>query len=137
MTTRASPVDAFDAVMEAARAGIDAPFDRLAEIGGRMLQLRIDGRRRLRLSTPVLLNDGASAVPDVAIAEFNAFHLLAGGYRLLVEERTSSLYVEQALNIRREDADSLRRHAREFVERASACSRWLLDLAATPEPSID
>lgn len=119
---------------------IVAADDYLLEAGGRILQLRLGDDGAMLLSTMIFYNDGkAEHLLAGPIAEFNAFHLFSGGYRLLVDEQRGSLYVEQELAIERFDAAGLRRHLEDFADRATSCARWYLaqvrerDSASTPE----
>lgn len=111
-----------------APSDIVASDDYLLEAGGRIFQLRLGAGGMMLLSTIVFYNNGK--VEDLLaepIAEFNAFHLFSGGYRLLVEEESASLYVEQELAIERFDAPRLLRHLEDFADRAASCTRWYLD----------
>ena len=105
-----------------------AADDYLLNAGGRVVQLRLGDGGTMRLSTMVFYNEGmADRVLAVPIAEFNAFHLFAGGYCLLVDEPSGSLYVEQELAVGRFDAGGLRRHLEDFSTRATSCARWYLE----------
>lgn len=114
---------------EAARPVEDT--DRLLQVGGRIVQVRLDEAGRLHLSTMVFYNDGdPDPVLDAAIAEFNAFHLVAGGYCLMVDERSLSLWVDQAVSVHRFDPDAFLRHLADFADRAATCARWYGRLVA-------
>ncbi|MEI2384474.1 hypothetical protein [Breoghania sp. JC706] len=106
---------------------IEDADDYMLEARGRILQLRLGPEGTMLLSTMVFYNENDEAqVRETAIAEFNAYHLFAGGYCLHVDERSKSLYVEQELMIRRFDAEGLREHMDDFAVRATTCSRWYL-----------
>ncbi len=102
--------------------------DYLLDFDNRIVQLRLGENGTMLASTVVLHNEGiGELVLPGAIAEFNAYHMLAGGYCLIVEARHKSLYVEQELTIGRFDAEGLRQHLLEFTDRAATCTRWYLD----------
>lgn len=101
--------------------------DYLLDVGGRIVQIRLVAEGTMLISTMVFFNEGREEqVLEERIAEFNAFQLLSGGYSLLVEEESLSLYVEQALSAGAFDAASLSTHLADFTDRAVSCSRWYL-----------
>jgi hypothetical protein len=106
-------------------ASADRDTDIVLDIVGRPIQLRLDERGQLHVSTMVFFNDSDSAqILREAIAEFNAVHLFAGGYCLLVNPESGSLYVDQIVSLHRFDGKSLRAFLIDFAHRATGCMRW-------------
>ncbi|MEM5584674.1 hypothetical protein WNZ15_19585 [Roseibium sp. AS2] len=107
---------------------IEAGDDYLLNAQDRILQLRLGMGGAMLLSTMIFYNDGDTVqVLNGPIAEFNAYHLFAGGYCLHVDAASGSVYVEQELTTGRFDAGSLRQHLLDFADRATSCARWYLD----------
>jgi len=101
--------------------------DYLLDVGGRIVQIRLVAEGTMLISTMVFSNESREEnILEKQIAEFNASQLLSGGYALLVEEESGSLYVEQALSVTAFDAASLAAHLADFAARAIGCSRWYL-----------
>ncbi|PTW56637.1 hypothetical protein C8N35_111100 [Breoghania corrubedonensis] len=114
---------------------IEDADDYMLEARGRIVQLRLGREGTMLVSTMVFYNENDDTqVRDTAIAEFNAYHLFAGGYCLHVDERSQSLYVEQELTVSRFDADGLRDHMEDFAVRATNCARWYLKELAASDP---
>lgn len=99
--------------------------DLTLDVIGRPVQVRLDERGLLHVSTAVFLNDGdAAQVLCESIAEFNAVHLFAGGYCLLVQPESGSLYVDQIVSPQRFDRKSFQAFLIDFAHRATGCMRW-------------
>jgi hypothetical protein len=87
--------------------------------------------------------DGEDLIHEL-IAEFNAYHFLRGGYCLLVDDETQSLYVAQRRPLDSLTGDALAAAVADFAARAQSCTRWYLKetrdrMAAfeAPSPAAD
>jgi hypothetical protein len=86
----------------------------------------------------IFYNDGdAGGVLAEPIAEFNAFHLFAGGYCLLVDDQSLSIYVDQTLSVQRFDVAAFSAHLADFADRAVSCARWYGAEVAESEAAME
>ena len=106
----------------------DIGDDIIVEAYGKVVQLRLLENGKLMISTIVYFNmSDDEYVDNRNIAEFNAYHLFRGGYRLMVEPTTSSVYVEEGATIRGQNAESLSARLADFVSRSISCTRWYIE----------
>lgn len=93
---------------------------------GRMIQARLFPERDLAAcSTLVRYNEGwDEPVLFRTVAEFNAYHLFHGGYCLVADEDSGSLYVNQNRRLSTLDAAKFSSWLEDFGHRAGACARW-------------
>lgn len=106
----------------------DIGDDIIIEAHGKIVQLRLVEKRKILLSTIVYFNMmGEEYVESNIISEFNARHLFRGGYRLMVEPTTFSIYVEESLNIYNFDCEKLSIKLYDFVKRSISCTKWYIE----------
>lgn len=103
--------------------------DCLLDIAARTFHLGLtpDGGS-VAISTVVYLADGdpEQVLPDL-IAEFNAFYLFRGGYRLSVDPATQSLYVSVNKSLAGLEGEDLDAFFDDLIERCAACTAWYMD----------
>lgn len=114
----------------------DIGDDIIIEAQGKIVQLRLIDDGNVLISTIVYFNMmGEEYVDNSAISEFNSHFLFQGGYRLMIEPTTLSLYVEECLNVRRYDAASLSNELYDFVKRSVSCTKWYIKTLKADEIS--
>jgi len=102
---------------------------------GNQLMLELDGRRvhlgflpereEIVVSTMVYFAvDEPENIRPEAIAQFNAYHLFHGGYRLAVDQSSQCLYVSQNKPLARAEAAGLDALLGDFIGRCASCTRW-------------
>lgn len=105
----------------------DIGDDIIIEAQGKIVQLRLVEGSTLLISTVIYFNMiGEEDVDAKLISEFNAYNMLDGGYRIMVEPETLSLYVEEGVCVDNYDADALSTKLYDFVKRSVACTRWYM-----------
>ena len=75
----------------------------------RVFHVGLDAKRQeITLSTPVFFTDEAAAKACVdLVADFNAYHLFHGGYRLRIDPGTHYVYASQTKSLARAQASGL------------------------------
>lgn len=102
---------------------------------GNQLMLEIDGRRvhlgflpereEIAFSTMVYFAvDEPENVRPESIAQFNAYHLFHGGYRLAFDQPSQCLYVSQSKPLANAEAAGLTAVLEDFIGRCANCTRW-------------
>jgi hypothetical protein len=85
-------------------------------------------RQEIVISTPVYFSfmDGAELPPDI-VADFNAYHLLHGGYRLGADPVTHHLYVSQSKSLNGLEHTGLAQFLEDFAARCASCTQWCME----------
>jgi hypothetical protein len=88
------------------------------------------------ISTPVyFVTDPERQIRWSAIADFNAIHLLEGGYRLSLEGDTT-LVVSQTKTLSQLEAIGMGAYLEDFVARCGTCSCWYIDQVESSVPRV-
>jgi hypothetical protein len=118
-----------DALGAEAPAQTPSKDEVLLRLGDRDLFVGLDSKREeVTVSTVIFMADDLiyRFNPELA-AEFNATHLLAGGYRLAYEPASRCAYVCARISLARLVETGLVAFCQEFIDRCVTCSRWLQD----------
>ena len=106
----------------------DIGEDIIIEAQGKVVQLRLIDDGKMLISTIVYFNMmGEEYVDYRMVSEFNAYHLFRGGYRLMVEPSTLSIYVEENVSVQEYDAERLSTKLYDFVKRSISCTKWYIE----------
>jgi hypothetical protein len=96
-------------------------------------------RKELTTSTAVFFSfmQGADLYPDM-VGDFNAYHLLNGGYRMNVDRQTHALYVSQTKLVDRLERIGFAAYLEDFAARCATCAQWCLEeVGKRPAPELD
>jgi hypothetical protein len=86
--------------------------------------------------TPVyFVTDPQREIHWSAIADFNASHLLAGGYQLSLEGDTT-LVVSQTKTLAQLEEIGMGAYLEDFVARCGTCSCWYIDQVESSAPRV-
>lgn len=104
----------------------------LLDVEGRSFHLGLSPERsEITFSTLVFYTDRE---PDQIyadlIADFNAYHLFRGGYRLSVDPDTLCLYVSVTRSLDGLESGGLSPFFADFIDRCVTCTRWYMDESA-------
>jgi hypothetical protein len=104
-------------------AGVDDEF--VIDADG-PVQLKLSPEREeIAISTRVISAIGQpELIRSGDIAQFNAFHLFNGGYRLWVHTDAECIVVSQSKALARLEATGLSAFLEDFIPRCASCSRW-------------
>ncbi len=106
----------------------DISDDVVIQAQGKIVQLRLVEDATMLVSTIVYFNMmGEEDVDNTLISEFNACQLFKGGYRLMIEPQSKSIYIEQGLNSGKYDAENLSSKLYDFVKRSIVCTRSYIE----------
>lgn len=90
--------------------------------------LKLDPERaEITFSTLIFCAGGEPELIDPeAIAEFNAYHVFHGGYRLSVDVETECLYIAQTKALTRLESAGLGEFFEDFVAHCCSCTNWYM-----------
>lgn len=104
--------------------------EHLLDFGARTFHLALaPGSAEVRIATAVYFGGAPGEIGPDLIADFNAYHLFHGGYRLAADPATASLYVSVRKSLARLEASGLDAFFEDFIARCISCTRWCVDEA--------
>jgi hypothetical protein len=101
----------------------------LLDVSDRSFHLGLNPERgEITFSTLVFYTDrDPDQIHADLIADFNAFHLFSGGYRLSVDPDTLCLYVSVTRSLDEFEKSGLEPFFADFIDRCMSCTRWYMD----------
>ena len=97
-------------------------------------------REEIVFSTLIYCAEGEpELLDDEIVADFNAYHLFHGGFRLSIDRDFECLYIVQTNSLARMEAVGLDAFFEDFITRCANCTRWYMaeiDLEEADEDEI-